>query len=215
MSRPKVIGLLALVVGLGALGVWLAPRLAVPYGQEGRSAEAGPLAVQSPPGDGAAEVPLRLPLENPRIVIIKSTRRLFLYSGGRAVRQYRIGLGFAPVGDKTREGDGRTPEGEYYICNKNPNSRFYLSLGLSYPNEQDAARGLEEGLISESDYRRIVRAIRIGTTPPWDTPLGGEIFIHGRGGHRDWTLGCIALDDGEMHVLYEAVPRETPVVIQP
>jgi murein L,D-transpeptidase YafK len=131
------------------------------------------------------------------------------------VRTYRIGLGFNPKGHKHKEGDGRTPEGSYYICCKNPNSRYYLSLGLSYPNEQDAAKGLQDGRITGTQCRRIKNAIRRKATPPWNTPLGGEIFIHGRGSHRDWTLGCIALDDGDMRELFGAVPVGTPVTILP
>ncbi len=154
-------------------------------------------------------------IRNPEIVIHKSNRRLLLYSGGEVVRTYRTGLGFSPKGHKRKEGDGRTPEGSYYICCKNPNSRYYLSLGLSYPNEQDAAKGLQDGRITQTQCGKIARAIRRKSTPPWNTPLGGEIFIHGRGSHRDWTHGCIALDDGDMREIFEAVPVGTLVIILP
>jgi len=134
-----------------------------------------------PEDDGAGETRARLqvPLADPRIVITKGERRLRLYSGEEAVRTYPIGLGFSPVGDKEREGDGRTPEGEFYVCVKNPRSAFLLSLGLSYPNQEDAERGLSNGLISRTEHDRIVRAIGGGRTPPWNTDLGGEVFIHG------------------------------------
>jgi murein L,D-transpeptidase YafK len=154
-------------------------------------------------------------IRNPEIVVRKNDRRLFLHSGGEVVRTYRIGLGFSPKGHKHKEGDGRTPEGEYYICCKNPNSRYYLSLGLSYPNEQDAVKGLQDRRITKTQCRRIKNAIHRKSTPPWNTPLGGEIFIHGRGSHRDWTLGCVALGDYDMRELYEAVPVGTPVTILP
>lgn len=160
-------------------------------------------------------LPLRLPLDSPKIVIRKKGRRLTLYSGERPVRRYRIGLGFNPVGDKRREGDGRTPEGRFYICQKNPTSAYYLSLGLSYPGIDDAKRGLREGLITRDEYDRIVQAIRAKNIPPWYTGLGGEVFIHGHGAKRDWTFGCIALDDDRMKELYEAVPLGTEVVIGP
>ena len=101
------------------------------------------------------------------------------------------------------------------MCVKNPKSKFYLSLGLSYPNEQDAARGLKAGVITQSQYEEIAGAIRRRGQPPWKTPLGGEIFIHGHGATGDWTRGCIALDDEPMRALYEVVPAGTPVTIRP
>ena len=168
----------------------------------------------SPQPEGAPE-PLSKPLPGPSIIIMKGKRSLFLYSDDRIVRQYPIGLGFNPTGDKIREGDGRTPEGTYYVCNKNPRSRYYLSLGLSYPDEEDAARGLKAGLINQSQYENIVCALRNKSIPPWDTPLGGEIFIHGHGAQSDWTLGCIALENEHVKELYEALPLGTRVLILP
>jgi murein L,D-transpeptidase YafK len=153
-------------------------------------------------------------LAEPKIVVDKGKRRLFLCSDSRIVRSYHIALGFQPTGDKVKEGDGRTPEGRYYVCVKNPKSQYYLSLGLSYPNIQDAERGLREGLINYEQYDRIAEAIREGRQPPWHTPLGGEIFIHGDGSKRDWTLGCIALHNNDMQELYDAVSVGTPVLIQ-
>ena len=184
------------------------------------------LRVRPAPGRGGPDVravrrgappkaPLPCPLPEARIVVLKSERRLTLYAGDKMVREYPIGLGFKPEGDKVQEGDGRTPEGEYYVCNKNRNSRFYLSLGLSYPNEEDAARGFASGLITKWQYERIATAIRQRSQPPWDTVLGGEIFIHGHGASRDWTLGCIALHNEDIAELYEAVPVGTSVTIYP
>ncbi|HLL76149.1 MAG TPA: L,D-transpeptidase [Pyrinomonadaceae bacterium] len=159
--------------------------------------------------------PLKLPLVNPKIVVSKSARRLELYSGGRVAREYRVVLGGYPVGDKEREGDSRTPEGEFYVCVKNEKSQFYRSLGLSYPNREDAERGLRDGLITRAEYDRILRAITRRRTPPWDTALGGEIFIHGGGTSNDWTRGCVALDNADMQELFDAVPLGTPVRITP
>ncbi|HUV39668.1 MAG TPA: L,D-transpeptidase [Planctomycetota bacterium] len=159
--------------------------------------------------------PLKLPLVEPRIVIAKAARRLTLYAGGTVVRTYRIGLGTRPAGDKTREGDGRTPEGEFYITNKNPHSRYHLSLGLSYPGKTHAARGLKAGLITREQHDAIVSAIDERQIPPWKTSLGGEIFIHGGGSASDWTVGCIALDDEDIAELFDAVPTRTPVLIEP
>jgi murein L,D-transpeptidase YafK len=158
--------------------------------------------------------PLKLPLVSPRILISKSRRRLGLYSDDRLVREYRVALGKNPSDDKERQGDYRTPEGEFYVCVKNAASRFYLSLGLSYPNREDAARGLRDQLITRAEHDRIVRAIERGLRPPWDTALGGEIFIHGGGSTSDWTWGCVALDDADVKELFDAVPEGTKVVIE-
>lgn len=158
---------------------------------------------------------LELPLVNPRIVINKSQRTLELFSDGKIVRRYPVGLGFTPEGDKEIEGDGKTPEGEFYICVKNPQSKYYLSLGLSYPNIEDAKRGVSQGKINRAQHEKIVRAINNKKTPPWKTPLGGEIFIHGNGSTKDWTFGCIALEDLDIQELYEVVPLLTPVLVNP
>jgi len=154
-------------------------------------------------------------LPQARIEIWKEARILKLYSADHLVRQYRIGLGFAPVGQKTREGDGATPEGIYHVCVKNPQSRYFLSLGLSYPNSGDAARGVAAGLITDREKEDIVSVEHNGVCPPWDTALGGEIYIHGKGSSTDWTLGCIALDDADMQEVYAAVRIGSKVIIHP
>ena len=157
--------------------------------------------------------PLKLPLVNPRIVVNKKARQLTLYSEGKVVRTYRCALGLSPVDDKIKAGDRRTPEGDFYVCIKNPKSKFYLSLGLSYPNQQHAERGLRDGLITRAQYNQIRDAINGKRQPPQYTRLGGEIFIHGNGSQSDWTWGCVALDDNHIRELFEAVPVGTPVRI--
>ena len=128
---------------------------------------------------------------------------------------YRIGLGFQPRGHKSREGDGATPEGEYFVCVKNPQSQYYLSLGINYPNTSDADAALADGRIDAVQQRKIVRAEERKTCPPWNTPIGGEIFIHGRGSSADWTLGCVAVDDPHIEELFAAVPVGAKVTIRP
>jgi len=165
-------------------------------------------------GDRAIhEMPLE-PLVNPRIVVIKSKRLLHLYSNGSIVKTYRVALGLSPIENKVRAGDRRTPEGEFYICLKNSRSQFYLSLGLSYPNREHAERGLRDGLITRGEYNQIISALARKRTPPQNTRLGGEIFIHGNGSKNDWTWGCVALDDGDIRELFDAVPVGTPVFIE-
>lgn len=152
---------------------------------------------------------------SPRITVKKSERLLWLWDGNRLAGEYPIGLGWAPEGHKSQEGDGRTPEGSYYVCTRNGSSRYYLSLGLSYPNAEDAAAALASGRIDAATCDRIVQAIAAGGRPPWDTPLGGEIMIHGHGSNRDWTAGCIAVDDAIMDILWAFCPIGTEVQILP
>lgn len=133
-----------------------------------------------------------------QIVIEKGDRQMFLLSGSKVLKAYDIGLGFQPIGHKMYEGDGRTPEGIYYIDRKNPNSQYHLSLGISYPDPEDKAR-----------------AMMLGQQP------GGDIMIHGRGQYgankraRDWTAGCIAVDDAEIEDIFAMVHPGVPVVIYP
>ena len=131
-----------------------------------------------------------------RIVVVKNRRRMYLMNGRQVIRQYPIGLGFAPEGDKKVEGDGRTPEGRYRIDRRNPRSSFYLSLGISYPNARD-----------------IAEARRLGKKP------GGDIFIHGespvRVDGRDWTAGCIAVSNRHMKAIYAMVRDGTVIDILP
>lgn len=155
------------------------------------------------------------PVNDPHVVVYKSARKLELYSGETLLRTYRVGLGFSPVADKKQEGDGATPEGEFYVFVKNSKSAYYLSLGISYPNAEDAARGLRDGLITKAQHDAIVEAIRKKKSPPQYTKLGGLIYIHGHGASSDWTWGCVALKDEHMKELYDAVSVGTRVTIKP
>lgn len=153
-------------------------------------------------------------LRAPEILIEKSKQRLIVFDEGRGVKQYPASTG-RNAGDKRREGDSRTPEGEFYVCVKNASSKYTRALGLSYPSISDAQRGLRDGLISRREYDRIVYAIRHRTQPPWKTALGGAIMIHGdrRGGRT--TQGCIALEDRDILELFPKIPIGTRVVIRP
>lgn len=154
-------------------------------------------------------------LESPLIMVKKSKRTLELYDGSRLVRTYKMVLGFAPSGDKEIEGDGRTPEGEFYVFTKNAESKFHLSLGISYPAADDAKRGLEKKLITADEAEAIRKAIAGKGMPPQKTALGGEIYIHGGGVDGDWTEGCVALKNDEITELFNAVPIGTKVRILP
>ena len=158
---------------------------------------------------------LSLPVRQPRILVKKGERRLLLFSEGRLIRTYRIGLGLSPKGDKVRQGDRRTPEGDFYIFTRNDKSAFYLSLGVSYPNAPHADRGLRDGLISKSQHDTIMRALKLKKTPPQNTGLGGDIYIHGHGAGSDWTWGCVALENDDIRELFNAATVGTPVTILP
>lgn len=135
-----------------------------------------------------------------RIVIEKAARRMQLIQNGKPVRTYRIALGFAPEGDKERQGDGRTPEGEFTIDRRNAQSAFHLSLGLDYPQRSHRLRAAEAG-----------------------ADPGGDIFIHGQPNalpeglklRGDWTAGCIAVTNAEMREIWEVTPLGTKVEIRP
>lgn len=202
---------MALSLGLTALAIAMLQRQA--------SSPPVTASADKPPVQPEARDPnkdaLELPLVEPRIVVAKSKRQLSLYSGSKLVRVYPVGLGFSPTNDKVRQGDGCTPEGSFYVCVKNDRSSFYLSLGLSYPNKEHAERGLRDRLITRAQYNEIISALERRVRPLWNTRLGGEIFIHGNGSQSDWTWGCVALDNNNMKELFDAIPKGTPVLIEP
>lgn len=153
-----------------------------------------------------------------RIRIEKAARRLVLALADGGERRFAVGLGRNAAADKAVEGDHATPLGEFYVCAKNPRSRFHLSLCLSYPNAEDAERGLAANLIDAAEYGQILAAVRLGKMPPQKTRLGGEIYIHGSpadgvAARGDWTRGCIALDNEDMEVVYHAAEIGTGVSI--
>lgn len=132
------------------------------------------------------------------IVVHKSARQLILMNDNVPLKTYDIDLGFAPEGDKLVSGDGKTPEGRYVIDRRNPNSAYHLSIGISYPNEEDLAA-----------------AQALGSDP------GGDIFIHGGPTRfwdrfkQDWTAGCIAVRDQDMEEIWDMVQVGTAIVILP
>jgi murein L,D-transpeptidase YafK len=124
-----------------------------------------------------------------------------------------------------KNGDRRTPEGEFYICTMNDSKRFYKFMGLSYPDLKHAEYGLRSGMISPDEYTMIRKAIEGRLSPPWETRLGGAVGIHGRtldAGEAqqryvstNWTDGCIALDNADVDEIYQVVSLGTPVTILP
>ena len=130
------------------------------------------------------------------VEVHKSDRKMYLLSGTRVLKAYTIHLGGYPIGHKQFEGDGKTPEGRYFITHRNPGSAYHLSLGISYPNDVDRAYAVSQG-----------------------RETGGDIFIHGqnnRGPSRgDWTFGCIAVTDREVEQIYSMVNPGTVINIYP
>jgi murein L,D-transpeptidase YafK len=98
---------------------------------------------------------------------------------------------------------------------RNARSKYHLSLGVSYPNARDAAAGLQAGTITPAQHDEIVDCIADGRKPPWDTPLGGEIMIHGCKNDRSGTAGCVALADEDIRELYPLIPLGAGVEIVP
>lgn len=137
-----------------------------------------------------------------KVVVEKGKRKLHLMRGGEIFRTFDIALGMSPVGDKESEGDFRTPEGVYTLDTRNPNSDFFLSIHISYPNAKD---------------RR--EASLKGVSP------GGQIMIHGQPNNptysaayyrqQDWTNGCIAVSNSDMIDIWLMAPNEIPIEILP
>jgi len=153
----------------------------------------------------------------PVIHVWKARHEMWLQEGDRVVRTFRVALGTDPKAGKLLRGDHRTPEGQYYICEKRPQSRFHRFLGISYPNVDDAERALTAHLISADEWASIFFATLRQTTPPWHTVMGGDVGIHGYGGREpvafDWTEGCIAVSDADIDYLYDRVSVGTRVII--
>lgn len=136
------------------------------------------------------------------LVVNKGARKLYALHNEEVLKSFDVDLGFAPAGDKNFEGDGKTPEGTYLIDRRNPNSRYHLSIGISYPNSRDIAEARAKG----------------------KSP-GGEIFIHGQPNRLkelarakktpDWTAGCIAVTNDEIEELYAMVKDGTVITLRP
>jgi murein L,D-transpeptidase YafK len=149
---------------------------------------------------GWPEEPLPHGARADKVVVRKSERRLMLMKDGRVLKQYRIALGRNPVGHKTEEGDGRTPEGFYRIDGRNAKSGYRLSLHISYPDESDRAQARERGVSPGGDI--MIHGMKNGLG--WVGPL--HLLI-------DWTNGCIAVTDAEIEEIWRAVPNGIAIEI--
>jgi murein L,D-transpeptidase YafK len=148
-----------------------------------------------------AAVGVELPLAD-RVLVRKSERRMYLMRGNDVLRAYRIALGLNPGGHKERAGDFRTPEGSYRLTRRNARSDYFLSIQVSYPNDQDTKRARRNG---------------------WQP--GGAIMIHGLPNDprhqpdyyatQDWTDGCIAVTNADMVEIWMMTSDIVPIDIQP
>lgn len=149
----------------------------------------------------AATMAADFPLAD-RVVIDKSDRELYLLQDGAIIRTFKIALGIRPLGDKVKEGDFKTPEGSYLLDTRNPHSEYFLSIHVSYPNQEDRRYAASQGV-----------------------PPGGAIMIHGQPNEpsrsetyyqtQDWTNGCIAVSNSDMIDIWLMTAANTPIEIRP
>lgn len=158
----------------------------------------GPLSSSAIAG---SSVESGLPLAD-YVVVNKSKRTLQLLRNDKVLRTYKVALGLRPEGHKQFEGDFRTPEGKYLLTRRNPNSEYFLSIQVSYPNDQDVARARRQGL-------RPGGAIMIHGQP--NTPRKPRDYYS----NIDWTEGCIAVSNSDMVEIWLMTPPDTPIEIQP
>jgi murein L,D-transpeptidase YafK len=148
----------------------------------------------------AGEAPLPPSAMADKVIVLKRERKLLLMKDGAVLKAYSVSLGGHPVGPKVRQGDSRTPEGNYVLDSHNAQSQFHRSIHISYPNARDLSR-----------------ARRLGVPP------GGNLFIHGEPSDYhgpdehlgDWTEGCIAVTNAQMDEIWRALMNGTPIEIKP
>lgn len=137
-----------------------------------------------------------------KIVVEKENRKLHLIKDDEIIRTFEIALGISPVGGKEAEGDLKTPEGLYTLDTRNPDSDFFLSIHISYPNQRDRHAARDKGVLP-----------------------GGQIMIHGQPNNptysaayykkQDWTNGCIAVSNSDMIDIWLMTPNDVPIEILP
>jgi hypothetical protein len=161
-------------------------------------------------------------ISNVWIRVSKLKQRVYVYRGTELVQTIKADLGYNTFADKERRGSARyrdhwrTPEGQFFVVRKNPNSQFYKAFVLNYPTTSDAKRGLKQDLISQAEHDAIVEAQKQFAMPPMNTDLGGWIEIHGDGTGRatNWTQGCIAIPNDVIDALWSQIRVGTPVLIE-
>lgn len=163
-------------------------------------------------------------IPNLTILVDKSDHLLTLMSGNSTIKSYHVAFGDNGLGDKVKSGDHKTPEGTFYIAERSvlsPTDKYLGSrwMRVSYPNIEDAERGLQTGLIDQTTYQQIVNAINNGQIPPQKTALGGGIGIHGGSNNGinsgdSWTWGCVGLTNADVNEIYDYIGVGTKLIIR-
>ncbi len=138
------------------------------------------------------------------VLVEKAARRMTLWRDREIIKTYEIRLGLNPVGTKQQEGDKRTPEGLYWITGRNPDSRFHLSLAISYPEPWDLIMASHRGVNPGGDI--VIHGLPNGVDP------AKALAIHRDG---DWTDGCIAVTNAEIEDLWSRIPDGIAIEIKP
>lgn len=149
-----------------------------------------------------AQEPAALPVDN--ILVEKAARKLYLKNGDTILKEYKIALGEEPIGPKEREGDNKTPEGQYVIEWHNPHSAYHLSLRISYPNAAQKQKAKENNYSAGGDI--MIHGF------PNQIPAAVFKYVHQ---FMDWTQGCIAVTNDEIEEIYALVKDQTPILINP
>lgn len=156
------------------------------------------------------------------ILVDTSAHTLTVMEGENPIASFAdISLGRNGITRQKTRGDSRTPLGAYQVSEVRDSSRYHRFIAIDYPRIEDARKALKSGLIDEATFETILRAHEHGRQPPGDTPMGGNIGIHGVGSgdarvHADynWTDGCIALTDDQIDELTPLIrPGMTVVII--
>jgi murein L,D-transpeptidase YafK len=109
-----------------------------------------------------------------RVLVDTSARELSLCADGRAAHTYRVALGRGGL-DKRREGDGRTPLGEYPLAAPRASAQFHTFLAVGYPTDEQRQAGLTGGAVGVHG------------------PGRGFRFLGALSTATNWTAGCIAV----------------------
>ncbi|MEY3090307.1 MAG: hypothetical protein RL113_623 [Pseudomonadota bacterium] len=138
-----------------------------------------------------------------KIVVVKKERKMYLYKEDQVKKVFPISLGRNPVGHKQKMGDGRTPEGEFWISRKLCSPKYYRSLCISYPRPEDKERAAKNGVHPGGN-------VTIHAQPAWNADGKGDAYTLS----KNWTQGCVAVTNSAMEELWYAVRKGVPIVIQ-
>jgi murein L,D-transpeptidase YafK len=137
------------------------------------------------------------------IIVHKKERMMYLYKDQELIQEIPISLGKNPLGHKVKQGDCRTPEGEYFIRKKICSPKYYRSLSISYPRPIDSQKAKEKGVKAGGD-------ITIHAQPKWNDNGKSDDYTLS----KDWTKGCMAVSNSIMKELWYVVAEGIPITIK-